>query len=391
MSKVDFNSYSAVGIRGCFVDPPEYDLAAYLLAGEAVKVSNHNRVEQTLSHSVEPHAAVRHLLQSADPIPQYTDIPFAMSVETFFRVSLLSHGPRETYSNRLEYFDAIGEGCQWDAAAILEAARASTLQRTKEIEALSAFTRIGDTISALARATYVVRDDTEEVFVAVQAAPFLHSLKLHSLEDYAKDPLSLAKDVNAGLRLVPLQSRFLHEVVYGHCTANFEFARYRKARADCTRLDTALTALIEAQREPLVRALFPAKIAWVEEKVRALTAREEFAGAFVQAFGESAPLRKLNEISRIILEVRRVVVVAGPPDAELGQDELLPAVVAFVYGVNPPAIVTNLLYLSEFCHSGLYGPLFETSALEPLTVLRVVADALPDFDWEKIRRIKRSS
>jgi hypothetical protein len=184
---------------------------------------------------------------------------------------------------------------------------------------------------------------------------------------------------------------FLHEVVYGYCTARFEFEKYRRARADCARLDDALTALIEAQREILISGLFPAKIAWVEEKVRLLAGKEQLVSAFLQAFRESGPLRKVGEVSRIIADVRKFVVTEGPRDVELGQDELLPAVVAFVYLVNPPAIVSNLLYLNEFCHSALYGTLFEMTIVEPLTVLRVIADELPDFNWERMRRLKPPS
>jgi hypothetical protein len=75
--------------------------------------------------------------------------------------------------------------------------------------------------------------------------------------------------------------------------------------------------------------------------------------------------------------------VTGPESSRL-----LPAVVGFVYVAQPPAIVSNLIYVGEFCDGSAFDALFGALATPVIGALRIVAENLPDCRWEKVRQFR---
>jgi hypothetical protein len=166
MTQVDFNSYSAASIHGQFVDPVEYKIGAYLRSGETEQESLYNVVEMTMSpESIEGNAAMRHLLQAADPVPVFVAIAPNTTVECFFRDYLLNRGPIDEYPQRHACYQALERWSRWDPRLLQAAFRDAPLERTKEIAALSAFTRVTQTYLKLDQLTRPLRD-------SIRSSPF---------------------------------------------------------------------------------------------------------------------------------------------------------------------------------------------------------------------------
>jgi hypothetical protein len=102
-----------------------------------------------------------------------------------------------------------------------------------------------------------------------------------------------------------------------------------------------------------------------------LKVHPELLDALVVAGLESSPTHKLREWGRALVLVRRYFFDRFPPSAELGEDELLPATIAYVVIANPPALASNLAYFTQFCMAPEYGMLFQQDMVHPISVLRL--------------------
>jgi hypothetical protein len=405
LSPVDFNCYSAASILGEFVDPFDYDVAAYLQAGEAEQESHHNRIEQTMGReSVAPNAAVRHLLQGADPIPTFAGVPPGTTVESFFRDYLLDRGPIDEYPLRYTCFKVLEKDCRWDPVRLQVAMDSATLERTKEIRALSAFTRIANTVARFDQLTKAVADETEHVFLTalLESALPKKFKPRRSIEDYTKAPNHLVNEycevLRAAQQTTQYQSPWLPHVVFGALTSGFDFERFRKVRSDLRSLDSNLTTIIVNRTAALLPALFSDagapksgafdKRGWLLSRLQSVQSNIELLAIIQRACLESNPLSKMEEMNRGITLFRKFCLDGCPSTVELGADEYIPALVGYFYIANPPYLVSNLIFIQEFCCSPRLEAVFLGNTVPPVSILTVVCGNLPDFHKEKYVRQK---
>jgi hypothetical protein len=405
LSPVDFNCYSAVSILGQYVEPSEYQVAAYIQAGEAEQESHHNRIEMTMGReSVEPHAAIRHLLQGADPIPLFADVMPGTTVESFFREYLLDRGPIDEYPSRYTCFRILEARCRWDPMRLQAAMSGATLERTKEIRALSAFTRIANTVSRSDQLTKPVMDETEQAFLSalLESALPKKFRPRRSIEDYTKDPNSLVNEYcdvfRAAQQAVQYQSPWLPQVVFGGLTSGFDFERFRKVRSDLRTLDSNLTEIIVKRSASLLPGLFPARAApssgsfdkrgWLTGRLHAVQSNFELLGIVQRACLESNPLSKVEGINRGIRIFRKFCLEGCPSTVELGEDEYVPALIGYFYVANPPYLVSNLVFIQDFCYSPKLDAVFLGGIVPPVSILTAVCGNLPGFKRDKYMRRK---
>jgi hypothetical protein len=204
-------------------------------------------------------AAMRHLLQGADPIPVFAEIDQRMSVSSFFDEYLVNSGPFETYSVREKNFEVLDRRCQWDEERLQLAIDRAVLSRTKEIRALSAFSKIAETYTLFDQQTDQSRFETEQVFVGVMLEDAMpRKIRAHrSMNEYTRDPDYLGRDFSLFLQeaeaAVTSNGYFFPCVVFGLLTCQFDFARFRQLRTDLPSLDETLRETIETKGNELIR------------------------------------------------------------------------------------------------------------------------------------------
>jgi hypothetical protein len=393
MSPFDFNCYSAVSIQGQFVDPLEYLVSAYLRAGEVEEESRHNLLEQTMrKESTTPEAAIRHLLQRADPLPIFSEIAPDITIRSFFHEYLVNSGPLEQYPIRDQYCRILESRCRWEPSHLETAMKAATLNRTKEITALSTFARFTESYISLDCLSSSIRRDIEFVFVAVRIESSLRNrLRPRTIEDYSKDPNQLGIDfktaLNAAPDWFPYQTPFLSRIVFGLLTADFDFERFRNSRPNLRLLDDSLTSLIEKVGNDLVNGLFTSFPGWIVAQALQLRNEVQYLEIIRGASIESSPIRKVGEFGRGIQLVRAFFQSACSSSKSIGEDELLPCLVGYFYIANPPAMISNLIFIRDFCYLPEVEAFMEAELVSPISVLSVVCGNLPDFDEKKHARL----
>jgi hypothetical protein len=142
---------------------------------------------------------------------------------------------------------------------------------------------------------------------------------------------------------------------------------------------------------PVTKAAQPGKFdkqTWLREHAEKLQEKEDMLEVFRNAALESSPQRKLNEMGRGLELARVFFSQACPPTTELGADEFTPIMIAYVIQANPPFLLSNLVYIIEFCNPPEFSVVFGSSIVHALTVIRVVvSDILPDVDLTTMTRM----
>jgi hypothetical protein len=315
-----------------------------------------------------------------------------LTLRDFFVDFLLKRGPRETFGRRYDNLKTIEwrSGIFSDEKRILSTLAQVPLERRKEIRALSTFTALWETFTQANKETQVARDAIQELFYSKPVFQWCRKHAPSPLPAYVRHPAGLVNDF---LKLYdkwvskPPMATPRFEMLYAFLTRDLSFEAFRKSMPQMQSLDRELSELFERNGDPLCRDLFPVvgaepgqwnKNQWLRERVDMLKSRAEFFERLRFAAADSAPIHKLREFGRAFGMVRKYFVVNFPPSKDLGEDELLPAQIAFVILANPPALVSNLAFICEFCTSSKYDRVFHQTLVQPLSVLRMVCKYLSD-------------
>lgn len=401
----DFNAVSALAMNGSFVAPMFYKMFSCQMEGEKKEESVHNMAEQTmLRQSIDPKAELRHLLQSADPIPNFKVIPEELTVEQFFENYLVRRGSRSTLNRRREYMNVLKTQnvVESETAALAVLANVH-LDRKKEIRALSAFTKILTAYSDLSGMTAGAREQIQNLFDYICVSGLLDSYgKIYpTIDEYFTTP-NLHLDVHREMchyieQKGPayLQARPYIFNVYQYLTSQFTFERFRAMRADLISYDVHVTQyLAGAVDNAVIKCFYPKgevieptpgkfdKWYFIYNKVRELKKQDYLIDIIVQACNESSPMRKAKELDRGIGSAISFV-HEGFPGGELGEDEKLPMSLAFLIICNPPFLVSNLVYIQEFLSCD-YDVSIGNLAMRPLGVLCALCRHVPDLNIDHL-------
>jgi hypothetical protein len=162
---------------------------------------------------------------------------------------------------------------------------------------------------------------------------------------------------------------------------------FRLSSEQLRALDEELNTTFSERCSQICDDLFPAKSVgrgiwnkanWLRAKLERITRHPELIDALKTAAVESVPIHKLREFGRAFQLLRKYFIDRCPPSEEIGEDELLPVTIAFVVITNPPAITSNLAYITHFCVAPEFGALFHQELVQPLSVLRIICKYLHD-------------
>jgi hypothetical protein len=383
ISSVDLNCYPALPIRGQIVMPSVYEVCAYMMAGEEEGGSVHNLAELTTT-GLRPEAVLRHLLQAADPLPAF-DVEPEIPPRNFFMQYLARRGPHETYAARMELFETLDAAIDWDNRHQLNGLmKNASLERTKELRALSAFSRIDEKYRVLDALSGEVQHGTRKTFAFLLLLPTFKR-KVRNLIGPADAAALVADFPKANIPPPPNLGRnasFFPELAYGYLTQRVSFEAFREGRPDLRDLDQALNQRIGRESSELILGLFQTN-EWLHGEVMSLRARPDLFEIIQRAAIESNPIPKVVEFARVFATVSKVLALRKV-NKGLGEDEFMPAKVAFVFLSNPPSLASNFVFINLFCLRPEFEGLFDDSAVLPNAVLTYVIKALLDMSIEDL-------
>jgi hypothetical protein len=189
-------------------------------------------------------------------------------------------------------------------------------------------------------------------------------------------------------------SQTIASAIYGYLTREVSFEGFQKQHPEFHALDMQLSEMFQISFKKLCDDLFPFKgedtggwnkNKWMREHMEKLRGYDECFDILKFAAIESAPIQKLLAFGRAFRFVRTFYIENFPPSKQLGEDELLPGVIGFIILGNPPAIVSNLAFICEFCLSPRYETLFQHSLVQPLSLLRATCKYLPN--WQRLAEL----
>jgi hypothetical protein len=188
------------------------------------------------------------------------------------------------------------------------------------------------------------------------------------------------------LRQMEANQRLAGELAYGFLTRHFSFEAFRRARGDLHALDERLDGAISNSAQIIDGLFRPGatagrpfdKIEWIRTELTKLASRADLLAFARNAFIESSPMLKLRFLMDGLTAVRTFLIRDCPPAEELGADEFTPALICYIVIARPHAIVSNFVFLAEFCGNRGFKH-FDASASIPLvTLAAVIKDAVPD-------------
>jgi hypothetical protein len=354
-------------------------------------------------------ASLRHLLQAADPIPRFREVPGGLDLRTFFERYLWRRGPRRALRLREDLFQTLEVLMRpFTEAGILAALRKVTLDRKREIRILSAFSDILEIVHAHEVRTSAARGHVEKVFLYTGLARFWcdnRSLRKQFAE-YVCQPALLENSFTALTAALcackePCAASKLHirVLAYGFLTTEFDFDEFRAHRPALAVFDAQIAQalaspawFVDKQIPPPARPYDPEKFdkgAWLRAQLEQLKGREDLFEVVRGACCESSPLRKLEQLSQALGLARGFFSRNCPATTELGADEFTPIMISFLVLANPPHLMSNLVYIVDFCYSERFGSLFESVVVQPAGMLKmIVSETLPNFDLGLVTRMQ---
>jgi hypothetical protein len=281
--------------------------------------------------------------------------------------------------------------------------RKVTLDRKREIRILSVFNDVLDIVQSLEKRTAPARSHLEKVFFYNGLTQFWETRIPHRkrFPEYVRRPTLLTESftvVSAALAALrhpcALRRAYGDLLVYGFLTSEFSFDEFRSLRSDLSAPDARVTqalafpdAIIRRQIPPPAAPRRLDKHSWLALQVDRLRLREDLLDCARDACIESTPLRKLDRLGHALSVARAYFSQECPPAIELGADEFTPIMIVYLALANPPYLVSNLVYIIDFCYSEAFGALFETSIVQPAGTLRLlITEALPGFDLASVTR-----
>ena len=404
LSDVDFNAVAALSVNGQIATPLSYQVRSWRMPGVAEE-SIHNQVELTMvGQGQKCEAALRHLLQKADPIPKFSVVPEGMSIYEFFDMYIVKRGPRLELNTRREYVNALETYHVFDSeASVIAVLNKVKLERKKEIRALSAFTKILEISQRLEECgkDSCLRVQSLQDYISVVRLLGHYGTSRQDVKDYFEKPGYLlsdflelsqyvAKNGPAYMRIRPQQRN-----IYRYLTAGFNFDVFRQVRSNLTPADIQITHYIaENTEEMLIKCFYPDgkvqepvqgkfdKRNYMYTRCQELKRQDELIEIFKSACEESNPLRKAREMDRGIGMAIAFMSQGFPPNAEIGADETLPMTLAYLIIVNPPFTGSNLVYLHQYCSTEFGGEISDYSS-RSLTSIMALCNQIEGLDIRK--------
>jgi hypothetical protein len=350
-------------------------------------------------------ASLRHLLQLSDPLPKFKAAPEGLDLRQFFWDYLLRRGPLTSFRLRYDAIKVLEQVFKFtDEAGILEALGHATLERKKEIRALSAFTSITEKYTKLDAFVRPILNDVRNVFMSGDIFLACHQVlgQSKAVEYFSRDPNAAVTDYTKVCG--PVRDQFKNfpaavEIAFSYVTLKFNFTRFRASRPELAAYDEGIGNLLAENGHVLTADLFPQapvkpgkwdKAKFLLDNVKALKTRDYILDIVRTAALESNLFRKMREFQRGIMMAQKFIADKVPAQEMLGADEFLPIQIATMIAAAPQFIVSNYVYLVEFCGAEAEEVINLTgqALLIPRNILRAVIEFLKSIPIDSL--IKRT-
>jgi hypothetical protein len=405
LSTLDIYCIGAIGNGGNYIPPRDDQWEVFAAWMEAAQESKHNRLEETMAFGTRAEASLRHLPQLSDPLPKFKAPPDGLDLRQFFCDYLLRRGPLTTFRLRYGAVKVLDMVFKFtDEAGIIEALGRATLERKKEIRALSAFTSITEKYTKLDAFLRPILNDIQNVFMSGDIFLACHHVlgQSKAVEFFSRDPNSAVTDYTKVCG--PVREQFKNfpaavEIAFSYVTLKFNFTRFRASRPELAVYDEGIAKVLAENGHILAADLFPQapikpgkwdKAKFLLDNVKALETREYMLDIVRTAALESNLFRKMREFQRGIMMAQKFIADKVPAQEMLGADEFLPIQIATMITAAPQFIVSNYVYLVEFCGAEAEEVISLTgqALLIPRNILRAVIECIKSVPIDSL--IKRT-
>jgi hypothetical protein len=399
LSDVDVSACSSLHMDGTFCAPQEYSLKLVRVPVETRGSSLVDSPEGASTLAVAD-GHLRHLLQSADPLPLFNKVPRRLDLGRFLDEFLVKRGPRDSLTGRRDAAEALRVMVRPFAEASVQAiAKRVSVDRKRELRILTLIQDMIQFVKQIKDDSEDIRDNTEKAFYYQFLREFWPQQKRPPLAEVFQQPQLLGESFRAITAALARDSkiRFAQELAYGFLTADFNFTAFKAARPELTRLDVRVAQKLAAP-EAVIEVDFPTslrtespgkfnKVAWMVAQLDKLKQREDLLDIVRNACYESSPIRKVGEFQRALTEATTFFAKDFPPSIDMGADEFTPIMISYLAIANPVDFVSNLIFLVEFCGQAALAGMFEDQILHPIMTLHAVCmRVLPDVDLKTLTR-----
>jgi hypothetical protein len=326
----------------------------YAAKKSRVPKSEHLSIERTLvlprSANRQPikmiSPALRHLLQGADPIPQFKCAPADVTIEEFFVDYLRESGPRESFAAREHSLEIVRKYSRFDRDILMDCLGRAKLERVKVLRALSAFTGVLDKLGQLSRITESITVSFADAvqFRALASAMWASNIPRRAFGDYVANPALFAQDCRLLVVPAPLALQFL-------CN-QFSFERWLAAHPEMQSRDERLRVLLEDHLDDVIRRQVD-RIRHADyflERIEVMKRDRRMTTILWDAAAEASPLRKLEGFDRgITVGFASIMgnLLTDRVDVP-GPDETWPLRLAVLLVARIPHLVSNVEYMRHF-------------------------------------------
>jgi hypothetical protein len=406
MSAIDEACFSALPIGGCPFITDTYSLALHQVPVEGDDSLLEGRETTMAAVNTRIEASLRHLLQAADPIPDFKEIPDGLDLEEFFVRYLWKRGRRATIARRRDLVRSLQVTMKpFCEATVMNALRRVTIERKHELRILSLFTEIIETLAGMDDRGQESIASVEKVLYYTTLKGFwnTHQAKKKPFVKYIAQPALLTEGYTAVMTALAASgepcasSKYRAELVYGFLSADFVMEDFFTERSSLAMYDVKISQALTvpqkfiAKQFPVVQAAVPGKFnkqLWMAEQAVRMSERQDLLDIFRIAAMEPNPMCKLRQMATGLHCARTFFTQNCPPTTELGADEFTPIMIAYVIFANPPFLLSNLVYIIDFCNSQDYGTLFESLIVHPMTVIKVIVnEVIPDLELASVVRV----
>ncbi|OHS99648.1 hypothetical protein TRFO_08267 [Tritrichomonas foetus] len=388
---------------------------------EAQEKCYHNSLEMTmLGNTIDYVPIIRHLLQNCDTIPLFKKVPEGMTYGNFFGNYLVKKGPMNTYSKRCELASKIFgtnnvestfafsqnssqkdfDKKSFDEKLFLKCLRNTSLDRTKEIKALSAFSLIHNKIDDLTKSLEMIFIVTKfgSDYALLEIEKEQKKLKnMHKTEEYSKDLDRFFQDLRDYTSKLECTIPYVSKLkfAFSKLTYHLTYTSLQKLRKEYNyaKIDKRLHRKIPRYLNKFLEEnlqIDPSKKFDKKKHIRDIllnikTDRPDLILLLNDAINEDSIIRKVYQFSRLFSEFVYELAKGLPPGA-IGLDEALPAGSAFLMIMNPPALFSNFALLMDYAGNSDYSEIFDGDSWSTCkSCMRAIIEyVLPDLEMEKI-------
>ncbi|OHT13292.1 hypothetical protein TRFO_16619 [Tritrichomonas foetus] len=396
-SNLDLNLFHVIlGKTQTLVPSSHFEMINCLKENEKAQKSVHNDTEMTMQYnSLQVNAALRHILQDCDQLPKFKTVPDDLRLEDFFNEYLVFRGRPESIQRRIMLSKIILECTNSNSSLVLQHLNNTVLDRQKEIRAFSAFTLIREKILAISSIHLKVLTQTNKSYDSII---LLNKYKLTikpNVQQYYKNPTLFVNDFNEESKHLSKLTKYYKEILFSRLTQDFDMDSFVAFRGKIDEFDALITQKMPSALQKHIKENFYSeksekvfdKKRWLLEQLNILKNNISIKDLVNDTFLEKGLKRKAELCSQFISIVHNFLMKRFPPSkGEVGGDEYIPFEIALIYSLNPPKLVSNYIYINEFCCDPSLG-LFD-DVTELFSILRMIIHTnLPNVKIEQYTTI----